>query len=219
MGRTAGTRVRNIHSVQLSYGGRIAALTCNAPVSYQQRNTSCKEHWSMRKLFTKGGPSLSERWKSRCTSDRKLKNFSVTAIYVANSNINRTILLKSRDFSVNQTQFTGNTYNHYNVFFHIYLRFVSSDHNGGQVVHSAVAKRSTVKFLTKENVKPADILMRLRAQFGNETFSRTQVYDCSKSFKEGRTKVENMGRLHLLQGKLWPAFFGNLKASYSSIFW
>jgi hypothetical protein len=85
------------------------------------------------------------------------------------------------------------------------------------VVHSAVAKRIIVKCVTNEKVKPAEILKRFRAQFGNETFSRTQVYDCSKSFKEGRTKVENMGRLHLLQGKLWSAFFGNLKASYSSI--
>jgi hypothetical protein len=36
-----------------------------------------------------------------------------------------------------------------------------------------------------ENLKPADILMRLGAQFGEEILSRTQVYDWSKSFKEG----------------------------------
>jgi hypothetical protein len=45
-----------------------------------------------------------------------------------------------------------------------------------QVVPSAVAQRIVVKFLTNENVKPAEILMRLRAQFGDETLSRTQMY-------------------------------------------
>jgi len=41
-------------------------------------------------------------------------------------------------------------------------------------------------------VKPAEILMRLRAQFGDETLSRTQEYDWLESFKEGWTEVENM---------------------------
>jgi hypothetical protein len=63
-------------------------------------------------------------------------------------------------------------------------------------------------------VKPAEILMRLGAQFSDETFSRTQVCDWSKSFKEGWTEVENMLRLYLLQGTLWPARFGILQASY-----
>lgn len=71
-----------------------------------------------------------------------------------------------------------------------------------QVVPSAVVHRTIVKFLTNENVKPAEILMRLRAQ----------------SFKECRTEVEIMRRLRLLQGKLRPTSFGN-KGSYSSIFW
>jgi hypothetical protein len=57
-------------------------------------------------------------------------------------------------------------------------------------------------------VKLADILSRLRAQFGDETLSRTQVCDWRKSLKEGLIHVENMGKLHLLQGKLWPAFLG-----------
>jgi hypothetical protein len=38
-----------------------------------------------------------------------------------------------------------------------------------------------------------------------------------KSFEEGRTEVENVRRLHFLQGNLWPASFGNLKAPYSAI--
>jgi hypothetical protein len=37
--------------------------------------------------------------------------------------------------------------------------------------------RITVKFLTDEDVKPAGILMRLRAQFGNEMLSGSQVCD------------------------------------------
>jgi hypothetical protein len=41
-----------------------------------------------------------------------------------------------------------------------------------QTVPSAVSQRIIVKFLTNENVKPAEILMRLRAQFGDEVLSR-----------------------------------------------
>jgi hypothetical protein len=41
------------------------------------------------------------------------------------------------------------------------------------VVSSAVAQRVIVTFLTKENVKPAEILTRLRAEFDNETLSYT----------------------------------------------
>jgi hypothetical protein len=51
-----------------------------------------------------------------------------------------------------------------------------------QVVPSAVAQRFIVKFLTNEDAKPAEILKRLRAQFGDETLSRIQMYDWSKSF-------------------------------------
>jgi hypothetical protein len=69
------------------------------------------------------------------------------------------------------------------------------------VVPSAAVQCIIVTFLTKENVKPAEILKRLRVKFADETFSMVQVYDWSKS-KEGRTEVKNMRRLHLLQGKL-----------------
>jgi len=75
-----------------------------------------------------------------------------------------------------------------------------------QVFPSDVAHRISVKFLSNEKVKPAEILMRFRAQIGDETLSRTQAYEWSKSFKEGRTEVENMRRLHLLQGKIWRMF-------------
>jgi hypothetical protein len=49
-----------------------------------------------------------------------------------------------------------------------------------QVVPLAAAQRITFKYLTNENVKPAEMLNRLRAQFGNETPPRTQVYHWSK---------------------------------------
>jgi len=82
------------------------------------------------------------------------------------------------------------------------------------VVPSAVAQRIIVKFLTNENVKPAEILMRLTAQFDDEALSRTQTYDWSRPFKEGRTEVENMRRRHFLQVHIWLALLGTLKASY-----
>jgi hypothetical protein len=56
----------------------------------------------------------------------------------------------------------------------------------------AVEQRVIVKFITNENLKPAEILTRLTAQFGDKTPSRTQVYDWSKSFKEGGTDVEKV---------------------------
>jgi hypothetical protein len=59
-----------------------------------------------------------------------------------------------------------------------------------QDVPSCVAQRIIVKFLTNENVKPAEILKRLGAQFGDETLSRTQMNDWSKSFKESRTGLK-----------------------------
>jgi hypothetical protein len=50
-----------------------------------------------------------------------------------------------------------------------------------QVVLSAVERRIMVKFLINENVISTVILMRFRAQFGDETLSITQVCDWSKS--------------------------------------
>jgi hypothetical protein len=61
-----------------------------------------------------------------------------------------------------------------------------------QVVPSAVVQHIIVKFLTNENVKPAEVLTRFRAQFSDEMIPQIQVYDWSKSFKEGQTEVENM---------------------------
>jgi hypothetical protein len=85
-----------------------------------------------------------------------------------------------------------------------------------QVIPSAVALRIIVKFLTNESVKPADILVRLRAQFGDETLSKTQVYVCLL-FKRGRTGVEYVRRLRHLQGRLRTALSGSLRSFFSSV--
>jgi len=53
-----------------------------------------------------------------------------------------------------------------------------------QVVPSAVVQCIIVKFLTNKNMKPAEILMILRAHFGDETLSKTQVCNWNKSFKK-----------------------------------
>jgi hypothetical protein len=71
-----------------------------------------------------------------------------------------------------------------------------------QVVPSVAGQRIIVTFPTNENLKPAEILRGLRKHFGDETLSRIQVCEWSKSFKEGGTKTKNIRRLHLLQGKL-----------------
>jgi hypothetical protein len=88
-----------------------------------------------------------------------------------------------------------------------------------QVVPSAVAQRIS-KLLCKGNAKPAEISIRLRAQFGDETLSRTHVYNgWSKLFKEGRSEFGNMRKTTPAAGKVMAGvFFGTLKASYSSIF-
>jgi hypothetical protein len=46
-----------------------------------------------------------------------------------------------------------------------------------QVVPSVVAQRIIIKILTNGNVKPADILTRLRAQFADEKLSRILMYE------------------------------------------
>ena len=60
-----------------------------------------------------------------------------------------------------------------------------------QAVPASVAQRIIIKFLAKEGVKSSEILTKLLAQFGEETLSKTQVYEWSRKFKEGREKVEN----------------------------
>jgi hypothetical protein len=71
-----------------------------------------------------------------------------------------------------------------------------------QVVPSAVAQCIVVKFLNNKNVKLVEILMKLRARFDNKTLSRTQCISGVKSLTEGRKEIENIQRLHTLQGQL-----------------
>ena len=61
-----------------------------------------------------------------------------------------------------------------------------------QQVPSSVAQRIIIKFLSKEGVKPIEILNRLRSQFGNETLSKSQVCKWHRSFSSGRNEVENL---------------------------
>ncbi|XP_073972912.1 protein GVQW3-like [Rhodnius prolixus] len=60
-----------------------------------------------------------------------------------------------------------------------------------QEVPSSIAQRVIIKFLAAEGVKPAEILRRLTAQFGEETLSRARVFAWHKQFVEGRDRVEN----------------------------
>jgi hypothetical protein len=58
------------------------------------------------------------------------------------------------------------------------------------VTPSAVAQRTVVKFLTNKNMKPAEMLMRLRAQFGDETLLRTQMCDRVDHLKKARQRLK-----------------------------
>lgn len=60
-----------------------------------------------------------------------------------------------------------------------------------QEVPPSIAQRIVIKFLAAEGVKPAEILRRLTAQFGEETLSRARVFAWHKQFVEGRERVEN----------------------------
>jgi len=60
-----------------------------------------------------------------------------------------------------------------------------------QQVRPSVAQRIIIKFLANEGVSATEILGRLRAQFGENTLSRTQVFDWHKKFRDGRSTVEN----------------------------
>jgi hypothetical protein len=57
----------------------------------------------------------------------------------------------------------------------------------------SLAQRIIIKFLSREGVKPADILRRLTEQFKEETRSRARVFAWHKQFVEGREHVENEG--------------------------
>jgi hypothetical protein len=63
---------------------------------------------------------------------------------------------------------------------------MASDH-----VTPSIKQRCIIKFLVKEKVKPADILHKLNAQYGEKTLSRASVYDWYDKFSEGREEVQD----------------------------
>jgi hypothetical protein len=57
----------------------------------------------------------------------------------------------------------------------------------------SVGQRIIIKFLSREGVKPAEILRRLTEQFKEEALSRARLFAWHKQFVEGREHVENEG--------------------------
>lgn len=60
---------------------------------------------------------------------------------------------------------------------------------------SSIEQRSIVKFLTKEGVKPNEILSRLQVQYGDECMSKSTLYLWHDKFKSGHTSVSDAERL------------------------
>lgn len=74
---------------------------------------------------------------------------------------------------------------------------------GEQLNPTFIAERISIKVLTREEVKPSEILTRSRAQFGTESLSNTRGYEWNKSFlkdvKWWKTGVTN----DVLELSLW----------------
>ena len=51
-------------------------------------------------------------------------------------------------------------------------------------VSARMEQRVVMKFLVNEGVKPADIYRRLQAQYGEETLSRSKIFEWCKHFKD-----------------------------------
>lgn len=64
-------------------------------------------------------------------------------------------------------------------------------------VTSTVEQCFTIKFLVKEEVKPAEIRRRLSARYGEDTLSLASVYDLCNKFSEGRPQVANQTHGHI----------------------
>jgi histone-lysine N-methyltransferase SETMAR len=71
-------------------------------------------------------------------------------------------------------------------------------------VSATVEQRCVIKFLVKENVKPAEILRRLQAQYGEQTMSRATVYEWCEQFREGRELVTNEAHGHIRPTAVTP---------------
>jgi hypothetical protein len=57
------------------------------------------------------------------------------------------------------------------------------------LVTHTVEQCYVIKFLVKEKVKPAEILHRLCAQYGEKTLSYASVCDCYNEFSEGHKEI------------------------------
>ena len=58
-------------------------------------------------------------------------------------------------------------------------------------VSACMEQRVVMKFLVNEGVKPTDICRRVQAHYGDETLSRSKIFEWCKHFKDGRTSVSN----------------------------
>ena len=58
-------------------------------------------------------------------------------------------------------------------------------------VSSCMEQRVVMKFLVNKGIKPPDIYRRLQAQYGDETLSRSKIFEWCKRFKDGRTSVRD----------------------------
>lgn len=63
-------------------------------------------------------------------------------------------------------------------------------------VHPSVAQHIIIKFLPHDDVKPAEILQRLTAQFRDETMSMLHVFAWHKQITSGCERVQNESHNH-----------------------
>jgi hypothetical protein len=66
-----------------------------------------------------------------------------------------------------------------------------------ELVIPSVEQRLIIKFLAKEKVIPAEIFLRLIAQYGEKTMSSEIVYSWYSKFSEGRKEVSNLSLAYI----------------------
>ena len=60
-----------------------------------------------------------------------------------------------------------------------------------QKVSVSVEQRIIIKFISAEGVQPLEILQMIEKQFGVACLSGTRVFECCKTFRDGKEWVEN----------------------------
>ncbi|KAJ8947424.1 hypothetical protein NQ318_009630 [Aromia moschata] len=75
-----------------------------------------------------------------------------------------------------------------------------------------------IHYAVSGRVRPSEILTRLQAQFGDETVSKTQVYEWHKCFSAGRKRVENephdrRPQTSIAEENICAVRFGNIQSS------